>query len=251
MSSDGSKCIFINASVTATFDVYYSTDYGVTFAKKGNSIAVGTNVPYIAMSDDGNTVIGTNANSAFAYVTTNFSDASPTWESKTITGAFPCRMVVANSTCSIIYTTAQNGIFKTTNIGTTWSRLLTGNWFGIAMSKDASTIVGGQYPSGSVYISRNSGVSFSQVTSPVPTNLPWAALAVSNNGKIISVSSYLSSPIYISYTSGVSWIAYTPPDITNYQIDNSIAIQNNLFIAPYNLKSNMTGGVGAVFMSSY
>jgi len=234
-SSDGTKIFLTDSNVYQNLQIYYSNDSGKTFQLKGGSYASGSTPTFLVASDDGNIVIGICVSQYYAFVTTNFTATAPTWMRYTInTSIVNITGLAANYNCSVVYISSTPvGIYKSTDTGSTWTKvtspgLPTGNtsWNSISMSKDAQIVACGR--AGEVYVSRDGGSSFSQLSAAITSGFTWTSISVSNDGSAIAIGSSSSNIIYISYNSGVTWISYTHASTTYGS--SSIAIQNKLNI---------------------
>jgi len=109
----------------------------------------------------------------------------------------------------LVVTFLPSQLFLSSNYGSSWTAIatLSGNVTDLAISDNGQYIVyvidGG---SGNVYISNNSGASFSTAGSPGVSS--WKGVAMSSSGQYITLTSF-NSYIWVSSNYGVSYTAKT------------------------------------------
>ena len=162
-----------NCSSSCTFDggVYVSSDYGVNWSKVITPAQGG--ISSIAMSSDGSKLIAAVSNGG----------GNP--------GVIP--------------------IYLSNDFGSTWSNTntgvpaaaISGNFFGLSISDDGVNLAAsyGGVVSGFIY-SRNSGASWTAVTSGIPTG--DGRIAASSDGSKLALKVY-GSPLYFSDNYGATW----------------------------------------------
>ena len=251
ISSNGNYGVIFDVSSTIPV-AYYSSDYGKTFSKMSNPGSTYF-MNHSCISDNGNTVVvacsvgGTQTKTIF--ITQNASSLmTATWLSYNPSGSLGTTAFCAiNSTASTIYVSTTTTLWKSTNTGTTWTNINTSN-IGIpnnsstyvtAMTKDGLYIIVAQC-TGGVYLSNNSGTSFSAI-SGLPygnSDSNWAALAISTSGQYMAGGfgrGYLlsgmfgASPLYYSTNFGKTWSTYDNIYFSGFYI-NAIQIQYNMIL---------------------
>ena len=228
ISSNGQYIIVFNTFTSGSTPIYYSNNFGDSFISIGSISMYFMNKSCI--SDDGQKIVFTSPkggqNSTSVFIGT-FNGTTWTWNSSNPSGTLVDTIDCAiNSTASIIYISAASGLYKSTNYGSSWSLidgtlgLPTGtgsqNW-NISMTKDGTKILVAKKSvtdsTGGVYLSTNSGVSFSLITGLPNINTVWNSLAISTDGQYMAAGygygSTQSSPFYYSFDSGVTWNAYS------------------------------------------
>lgn len=150
----------------------------------------------------------------------------PNW---TITNYIRVRKIVIHPTNhSLLILATSNGIYRTTNGGSVWSQVATGNYYDIEFKPgDPSIIYAAK--SGEFYRSTNTGASWSQITSGLPSSdIGRTAIAVtpanSNYVYFLGCNNTNSGykGLYRSTNSGVSFTTQsTTPNILGYASDGS------------------------------
>ncbi len=165
----------------------------------------------IAGVGSGGWVIAQNANQSI--IAGNLSDA--VGQSWTATGPLADWSAIASSADGTKLAATINNyyIYTSTNSGATWTEQIgSGNryWSSIASSSDGTKLVAAvgytiynANQTGEIYVSVNSGVTWTPVTSG---NLAWSSVASSANGSIL-VAAVRSGAIYTSTNSGSTWNA--------------------------------------------
>jgi len=111
---------------------------------------------------------------------------------------------------SIIVIATNGYLLRSVDSGTTWLPLLAAGlrtWSSVAINDSGTVIVGGE-SSGSIWLSTNSGVTFTQQTNGLSTPLSWSTIDTNASGTTIVATSGTSS-VYITTNSGSSWSTKT------------------------------------------
>lgn len=107
---------------------------------------------------------------------------------------------------SIIVIATNGYLLRSIDSGTTWSPLLAAglrNWSSVAIN-DSGTVIVGAESSGSIWLSTNSGVTFTQQSNGISTSLTWSSVDTNASGTTI-VATYQSSVVYLTTNTGSSW----------------------------------------------
>jgi len=106
-------------------------------------------------------------------------------------------------------------------LASTWTQQTgsgTRSWFNICCSADGTVVVG-CVPYDSVYISKNSGVTWTQV-SALPASQLWAGVCCSSSGQIIyacaGLNNYTYQNVYRSGDGGTTWTSVQPGGLWDY-----------------------------------
>ena len=135
-----------------------------------------TQVMYLATGDG-------DAGDTYSIGVLKSTDGGATWNTTGLTwtvnqGRTISRLLINPSNTQIIIAATSNGIYRTTNGGTSWTQEQTGNFKDAEFKPGDPTIV---YASGTTFWkSTNSGDTFTQITSGVPTNSGRLAIAVTS-----------------------------------------------------------------------
>ncbi|HYF02062.1 MAG TPA: glycosyl hydrolase, partial [Patescibacteria group bacterium] len=188
-----------------------------------------TNVIYLATGDG-------NASSAYSVGVLKSTDGGETWNTTglnytTTQGRVMSRILINPSNSSIVLVATNNGIFRTTNGGTSWTQVQAGNFKDMEFKPGDPSVIYAGTSNGGVFRSSNSGSSFSQITSGLPTtNGGRIEIAVSPAEPEIAYALFASSTtngflgLYISYNSGLTWsLASNSPNI----LDGSVTGNTN------------------------
>jgi hypothetical protein len=144
-----------------------------------------------------------------------------------------------------------NGVWVSTNSGGSWfSNNVPGVkfWVSVALSADGTkavavdgrqALVAGS-SGGGIYISTNSGMTWSETLAPTNT---WTSVASSADGTVLAaaVLGAPTVPVYVSTNSGTTWApTYTPTNINCYSMASS-ADGRKLIVGGLNLAHGDTG----------
>jgi hypothetical protein len=195
-SGDGTKAI----AASLTGGIYYSSDSGATWTA---SNATADGYWSVACSDDGVTAYAVGFNNGDLFKSTN---GGATW-SQQFNGSY--LSVACSTDGAIVYLQSPTGVTKSTDAGINWgvevALTLTANG-SIACSLDGSVVLTtaeGSY----LYVSTNSGVSFTQKDS----QRVWSRVSVSGTDgskQYACVSSTTTTGyVYVSGDTGATWTA--------------------------------------------
>jgi hypothetical protein len=199
------------------FDVFRSSDYGITWENVTNEY-IGSNGSQIAVSDDGSTIVITQYQ-GYIWISRDFGNS---WDKKVdvVSRDFPnfyspgggnWTQVEVSATGQRIVVSEYKHLYISNDFGQTFSsgRDVTGdNILDCGMSDDGSVILIGTNGAG-VFISKDYGASFSAVTSLPSGN--WFTVAVSGDGNHLLAAAQTGGPtvqtgeIRVSSDSAVSW----------------------------------------------
>lgn len=135
---------------------------------------------------------------------------TPTGVNPTATTIPTYNAMQGNLDGSIIVIATNGYLLRSIDSGTTWSPLLAAglrNWSSVAINDSGTVIVGGE-SSGSIWLSTNSGATFTQQSNGISTSLTWSSLDTNASGTTI-VATYQSSVIYLTTNTGSSWSTKT------------------------------------------
>lgn len=107
---------------------------------------------------------------------------------------------------SIIVIATNGYLLRSIDSGTTWSALTAAGvryWTSVAINDSGTVIVGGE-SSGSIWLSTNSGATFTQQSNGVSTSAIWYGLDTNASGATI-VAANNSSSVFVTTNSGTSW----------------------------------------------
>lgn len=194
---------------------YISTDSGTTWTpvtSVGKIAALGC-----SSTTDGKTLLTADA----TYHLNRSIDGGITWAHNTLSPKLYWRNIKSNGDGDIIIGAIVNGggYVISRDSGDSWANIIIPGLdttkyaaYSVAISADSSTIVagfgakGGSWGSGCIYLSRDSGTTWNQITSlPSAT---YTSVAVSGDGSVIVVESSLQygpDKVYISNDFGENW----------------------------------------------
>lgn len=142
---------------------------------------VDTNIMYLATGDG-------DASDTYSIGVLKSTDAGASWNitglNWTITATFRTirKMIMDPNNSSIILVAASNGIYRTTNAGTSWTLVLSGqNVKDIEFNPGNSQTVFASTSASRFYRSTDNGQSFTNITSGVPSTAGRFAIAVTAN----------------------------------------------------------------------
>jgi len=214
-SADGTKLV---AVVDEGF-IYVSTNSGTSWAQAN---APGDNWNSVASSADGSNLVAV-AESGGIFTSTN---AGLNWTRQT-NGLVPSTLgflYVASSTdggklVAASSAGANSAIYISTNAGLNWIKATNAplaTWYSVASSANGNILMAGAYNSGKVYISTDSGGTWTNTS--LPSN-NWNSVAESADGtKMVALANSGSSllgfgkgGIYTSTNSGEAWVSNSAP----------------------------------------
>lgn len=127
--------------------------------------------------------------------------------------------VAMSGSGSTMYVINDGGsIWKSVDTGTTWSALTTAGiryWASIATSQDGSVVAAADDESGHIFVSRDSGSTWSEKDTGVSVS-SWTAVVISNDGNKIKAIASNHVKLYESSDYGATWTENaTLPTILN------------------------------------
>lgn len=201
-------------------------------------------------------------------------DAGQTWNPTGLTFTTSAsnrisRLLINPTNPDILIATTNNGIYRTTNAGTSWTSTLTGTFFFDAEFKpgDPNVVYAASYSfsgTGKIYYSTNAGQSYTQATGIPTSGVLRIALAVSAASPstvyalLSSSSNYGYNGLYKSTNSGVSFSSVnSSPNLLGWNetgsdvggqgwYDLALAVSpldaNQVFVGGVNLWKSTNGG---------
>ncbi len=235
-SADGNK--LTAAEVDGPF--YNSSDAGTNWMFVGPF----SSFPYegwsgLCSSADGNKLVAVGQNGAFASLDSGntWTDCSPAIG----TGYFSC-VATSSDGNRLVAGSSYNSVYTSTNFGATWTtvgpsfELL---WGSVASSADGHELVAAAYASavihtngsdiytgGPIYISTNSGATWTLTDAPLQN---WQSVASSSDGHVL-IAAANGGPVCISTNSGAHWNLSDAP-ITNWSAIACSADATKMFAA--------------------
>jgi photosystem II stability/assembly factor-like uncharacterized protein len=227
--------------------LWKSTDAGSTWVSKGNNVpnlgvsdiaidANNTDIMYIATGD----YDGQHNNSLGVFKSV---DGGETWS---VTGLNydvtnsrqVAHVIIDPSNSNNIFATTSNGIYKSTNKGSTWTLKSTVKFFNDILYKPGSTtIMYASSQSGDVYKSTDNGETWQDITGDsFETNRIDIAVTAHDPEIIVAIG---SSNGYKSTDGGTTWNDMTIPA----QFDTQGGYNQTIIIAPDNKDLMILGGV--------
>ena len=229
-TSDNGKIVY---SLVPT-GIYRSNDYGSTWSNiKNQYVPIGSSIRSMDVSSDGSIIVIAESG-GYVWRSTNFGNS---WAKMPQIGNFAVTwqaLSVSGTGQKIILFNGQDR-YISSNTGASFTKIIDANYGSVgsmSASDDGSVILlvdtnnFNSCDSG-VYISKNSGTTFSQITSNLPTNCGSGAsvssVAVSGDASTLVASSYNNT--VISQNAGASWNQSTLP--AGASGGNSLAISND------------------------
>jgi photosystem II stability/assembly factor-like uncharacterized protein len=261
--------IYIGA---ASGGFWYSTNAGSNWATTTDNLAsigvtdiaipsTSPNTIYIATGDG-------DASDCYSIGVMKSNDGGLTWNSTGLNWTQSqtrtiSRLLIDPSNSNVLYAGGNFGIYKTTDAGASWNLI-----FSSTSVRDMEFMPGNSatiYASGSIiYRSQNSGASWSQLTSGLPTSAQRVALGVTpgNSNYVYALMSNSSSGfmgLYRSMDGGNNWLVQsTSPNLLGWDIaggdsggqgwyDLAIAVDqidpNVVYTGGVNIWKSVNGGV--------
>ena len=154
---------------------------------------------------------------------------------------------------NIILAATSNGLYRTTNSGTSWSQLVTGNFFDVEANPDPTTNRFYVASSNKIYLSTNNGANWSEIITISSNNRIALAVSPGNNSYVYALCSNSSNNGFNGlYKSGDSGDSYTlvssTPNILNSSSNGSGTNGQGWYdlciaVDPTNAEIIYTGGV--------
>ena len=193
--------------------------YGVTTSADGSKLAASSSTGIYTSPDSGNTWISNNVPVLPWYSIASSADGNNL-------------VAVANDSGSVF---VHGGpIYYSTNAGTTWAQAIAPDeyWYSIASSADGTKLAAvveavydgsSQPPGGQIYISTNSGMTWTPSMAP---SKHWRSITSSADGSKLAAVAYdggypASDPVYTSTNSGATWTSTGPTNHAWYSIASS------------------------------
>lgn len=216
-SSDGTKMAASNVNlVSGSYKgpIFLSTDSGATWT---TSAGAGTRYwTGVAISDDGNTVLGVVYQS-YPFVSIN---AGSTWTQRGNYGYYHnCR---CSADCSKMLASPSGSYINiSSNSGTNWSQIASMSiktWYAVAISNSGAKMAVGSmthpsYPVTVFYVSTDYGATWS-LREPL-AGRQWISAAYAGDGSKLIASDY-GGYLYVSTNDGQSWTAQTALGVRNW-----------------------------------
>jgi hypothetical protein len=229
-TSDDGKIVY---SLVPT-GIYRSNDYGITWSNiKNQYVPIGSSIRSMDVSSDGSIIVIAESG-GYVWRSTNFGN---TWSKMPQIGNFAVTwqaVSVSGTGQKIIIFNGQDR-YISSNTGASFTKITDANYGSVgsmSASDDGSVILlvdtNNFNPCDSgVYISKNSGTTFSQITSNLPTSCgsgySVSSVAVSGDASILVASSY--GKTLVSQNAGASWNQSTLP--AGASGGNSLAISQD------------------------
>jgi hypothetical protein len=229
-TSDDGKIVY---SLVPT-GIYRSNDYGITWSNiKNQYVPIGSSIRSMDVSSDGSIIVIAESG-GYVWRSTNFGN---TWSKMPQIGNFAVTwqaVSVSGTGQKIIIFNGQDR-YISSNTGASFTKITDANYGSVgsmSASDDGSVILlvdtNNFNPCDSgVYISKNSGTTFSQITSNLPTicgsGYSVSSVAVSGDASILVASSY--GKTLVSQNAGASWNQSTLP--AGASGGNSLAISQD------------------------
>ena len=200
-----------------TTGVYYSIDSGASWSKRDTGITY-TSFWDVSTSSDGS-IVALVQNGGWMWVSRDFG---ATWEQRTNIQAFcwaggmgdsgrgQWLNISMSATGQYIVATECGKLFRSADYGATFTQSNIGTYTGsqsdqnpkISISSDGQRIIIPNSYLNKVYLSLNSGASFTSITA-LP-DFPWSTASVSGDGRTMIAAPRLSDP-WVSSDSGATW----------------------------------------------
>jgi hypothetical protein len=207
MSATGQKQVLVASPSTSYSLIFISTDYGQTWTQSTSYADAQVNYNAIDCSSDFvYQSLAVNNGKIFTSV-----DSGITWVQKTtLSGAYD---ICLSQTGAKQYCCATNGVYVSSDYGSTWSLLTASSSFlqppkVVATSSDGTKITVGTDVNSTtnlsyIYTSSNSGATWTQRVGDAGSR-PFRSVAMSSDGTKQIGTTY-GSTVYLSSDSGVTW----------------------------------------------
>jgi hypothetical protein len=204
----------------AGIGLWWSQNYGVTWAQNTNGVATNAAIEQIGISSTGQYVLvscagtgmflSSNYGQNFAVVPNAQLPTNYTWLAAAVSGTGQYMLAGVTNV-------AQQSSYISSNYGVTWSAISSANIptniraVSYAMSSNGQyMLTGGWDTATSLYLSSNYGANWAiiPVSAGVITTASWYQVGVSSTGQYMIAGTYMGSgATYISSNYGVSWSA--------------------------------------------
>lgn len=189
-----------------------------------------------------------------------WNNTGAVWTPVNTTFRVVSKMIMDPTNSSIILVATNNGIYRTTNGGTSWSTQTTpasGNFKDIEFKPDNHNVVyAAAYSSGKFYRSTDNGVNFTNITSGLPaagTDNRYAIGVTAANANYVYVLGSLNSNsgfggVYLSTDSGTTFATKsTTPNCLGWDTGSDTGGQGwytlSIAVSPTNADTLIIGGV--------
>lgn len=200
---------------TSANGVWISTTYGSTWSQttlpstsafSWNFGSISSTGQYMLAASTTGLFLSIDFGSTWNMITSLSTSLSYYGTSMSSTGQY--MLATVNGTTGVYLSSnfGANNISPYGSPGWTLTTLSTSfSYLSSAMSSDGQYMLAAQYtPAGSLFLSTNFGVTWSQRTVGVPTNVQWYQVGMSNLGQFMIASAY-GGFIYVSSNYGVNW----------------------------------------------
>jgi hypothetical protein len=266
-SADGLKLVTLGACASCDHPdgIYHSSDAGLTWSvayTPGATNGWGT----VVSSADGLHLAALGADDFTHERVIYFSaDFGATWQRSSAPSKYASLLAMSSAGSKLVATdTSPGAIYTSADYGASWT-LRSGApsqlWSALASSADGTRLVAGAlYNHGGLYVSSNSGLTWSSPNTPTVTvgtnkfGLGWTGIACSADGlKLAALPTYYADSVYTVTLGGLSaTISATPSRVDlEDQIQVTVTVQNATTNTLTNVKVNdsitVSGSGGVAF----
>ena len=212
-SADGAKLL---AASTTSGNIWLSTDSGATWAISG---AAPTDAGWSSAtsSADGATLIVSNTTSNTTWLSSN---SGTTWSQITALNGAGYAVASSSDGSKLFAAGSPGGIQYSSDGGANWavSNAASLNWHSIACSADGTKVVGASTSVGLVYLSVDSGATWTE--SGLNLSGSWLSVASSSDGSKLVASSF-DQGVHLSTNSGSTWMSTGLPVANWFTVTSS------------------------------
>jgi PKD repeat protein len=238
--------------------VWKSTDAGSTWTPLGDELSVigvsgiaidpnNSNIIYLATGD-------TDGGDTYSIGVLKSIDGGASWFAAGNVAGETTELIIDPTNSNVIYLATSSGVYKSTNAGTSWNNVQSGNIRDIDMKPGSSNVIYAVSPS-EFFITADNGANWSTITSGLPNTSGRLAIATTaaNSSYVYVLSATTGNAfqgVYRSINSGSSFTAMnTTTDIfesTQAWYDMAIAASqtdaNEIVTGVLNLWKSTNGG---------
>jgi hypothetical protein len=232
VSYSGQYMVFATGSIA-----YTSSNYGVSFT----GVSISQNYNTIAISSDGKYITIVSSSIGYMYSTNYGASYRYITNSVFVTGTQIYRMAIS-ATGRYMFATSNNGIFVSSDFGTTWTKQLTVNCYSVKCCDSAQYVIAASTSTGLLYYSVNYGQTFTSVSSPYfnATYNPCNQVAISADGyhfyAITNNPSSTTKYILVDFFSGPVSIANNSFDVS---MNNNLILSGRIYVGTPAVNANM------------